>query len=94
MNQDPNKNNELTVNFIKRDFLFYDVIKEIEEKEYKRKFINMDPYIIVLNQSSPYKNTHKVERYETASKNLKDTGEGIMQRYIRSRGRNRELLKY
>jgi hypothetical protein len=73
--------------------LFYDVVKEIEEKEYKRKFINMDPFVIVLNQSGPYKNTHKVERFETAAKNLKDTGEGIMQRYIRSRGRNRELLK-
>lgn len=87
------KNNEITVNFIKRDFSFYETVKSIEEKDYKRKFVNMDPFVIVMNQDSPYKNSHKVERFETAAKNLKDTGEGIMQRYIRSRGRNRELLK-
>lgn len=53
----------------------------------------MDPFVIVLNQVNPYKNNHKVERFETAAKNLKENGEGIMQRFIRSRGRNRELLK-
>lgn len=73
--------------------MFYEVVKNIEEKDYHRSFTNMDPYVIVLNQASPYKNSHKVERFETAAKNLKENGDGIMQRYIRSRGRNRELLK-
>jgi len=87
------KNNELTVQIIKRDFLFYDVVKNIEEKEYKRKFNKLDPFVVVLTIENSYKNNHKVEIFETAAKNLKDTGEGIIQRYIRSRGRNRELLK-
>ncbi len=82
----------------KRDFDLYDTIKSIESNLYKREFnsINspMEPFAIVRTRESEYENIVKVERFETAQENLvKDVGDGIIQRFIRSKGRNRDLDK-
>lgn len=81
----------------KRDFDLYEQIKTIESRDYKREFNGntpMEPFAIIRNKESESENSIKVERFETAQENLvKDIGDGIIQRFIRSRGRNRELDK-
>ena len=89
--------NLLTMIKNKRDFDLYETIKNLELNQYKRdyKLLNsMEPTIIIRTKESDYQNNIKVERNETAQESLgKDVGEGIVQRYIRSKGRNRELDK-
>lgn len=76
----------------KKEFDLFETIYEIEETQYRRQFKDIDPFIIIRSRESDYENMVKVERYEKAQDNLgKDIGEGIVQRYIRCRGRNREL---
>lgn len=78
----------------KRDFNIFEMFRKIEYNEYKRDLSLIDPFAIVKTKESDYENNVKVERFETAEENLtKDIGDGIMQRYIRSKGRNRDLDK-
>ena len=78
----------------KKDFDLFDTIVKIEENQYRRELSSIDPFIIVRSRDSDYENSVKVERFEKAQDNLgKDIGDGIVQRYIRCRGRNRELDK-
>jgi hypothetical protein len=66
----------------------------VEEHQYQRVLNDMDPFIIFRSKLNDYQNNVKVERYETSSEILdKDTGEGLIQRFIRSKGRNRKLNK-
>lgn len=76
----------------KKDFDIFETIYKIETNQYKRKFKSIDPFIIIRSRESEYQNMVKVERFEKAQDNLgKDIGDGLVQRYIRCRGRNREL---
>ena len=78
----------------KKDFDLFDTIVKIEGEQYRRELSSIDPFIIVRSRDSDYENSVKVERFEKAQDNLgKDIGDGIVQRYIRCRGRNRELDK-
>jgi hypothetical protein len=51
-----------------------------------------EPLYVIRLKENEYENIPKVERMEKAEENLnKDSGENLIQRYIRSRGRNRDL---
>lgn len=68
--------------------------KDIEENQYRRELEDIDPFFILRSKFSDFQNNVKVERYETSAENLdKDTGDGLLQRFIRSKGRNRKLDK-
>jgi hypothetical protein len=63
--------------------------------QYYRNMHPMDPFFILRTKYTDYQNNIKIERFESAEENLdKDTGDGILQRFIRSKGRNRKLDKY
>lgn len=63
--------------------------------QYKREFDDSsktEPLFIVRTQDRDYENSIKVEKFETAEENLtKDSGDVLIQRFIRSKGRNRDL---
>ena len=78
----------------KKDFDLFDTVLNIEKFQYNRTLEGIDPFIVIRTRESEYENAVKVERYEKSQDNLgKDIGDGIVQRYIRCRGRNRELDK-
>jgi hypothetical protein len=88
----PDKCNQLTLIKNKKDFDLYKTLINIEEKQYKRYLKNYEPLYLIRLKENEYENIPKVERMEKAEENLnKDLGENLIQRYIRSRGRNREL---
>ena len=78
----------------KKDFDLFETVLNIEKCQYNRNLEGIDPFIVIRTRESEYENAVKVERYEKSQDNLgKDIGDGIVQRYIRCRGRNRELDK-
>lgn len=78
----------------KRDFNVYQMFKKIENNEYKRELNNIDPFAVMKTKDSDFENNVKVQKFEAAEESLvKDIGDGIIQRYIRSRGKNRDLDK-
>lgn len=78
----------------KKDFDLFETLVKIEENQYRRQLRSIDPFIIVRSRDTEICNSVKVERFEKAQDNLgKDIGDGLVQRYIRCRGKNRELDK-
>jgi len=79
----------LTVIRNKKDFNLFNAFDKVEREQYKRQVKDIEPFIIIRGES-----ISTVDRYEKCKENLgKDIGEGIVQRYIRCRGRNRQLDK-
>jgi hypothetical protein len=77
----------------RKDFSYLDEMIKIEEQILKRNFNPIDPLLIVRTKYNDYQNTKTVESYQRAKEKVsKDSGDGITQRYIRSKGKNRELL--
>ena len=89
---DPEKCNQLTLIKNKKDFDLFKTFENIEQTYYKRSLTPIEPLYIMRLKENEYENIPKVERMEKAEENLnKDLGENLIQRYIRSRGRNRDL---
>ena len=89
---DPDKNNELTLMKNKKDFKLFKTLENIETNQYKRNLGRTEPLYVMRIKENEYENIPKCERMEKAEENLtKDFGEVLIQRYIRSRGRNRDL---
>jgi hypothetical protein len=77
----------------RKDFSYLDEMINIEEQILKRNFNPIDPLLIVRTKYNDYQNTKTVESYQRSKEKVsKDSGDGITQRYIRSKGKNRELL--
>jgi hypothetical protein len=86
-----------------REFDFLKTLKSIEKQTYRRDFdedklntnqMGSDPFLVTRTKDSDYENTVKVDKFEKAQENIgKDIGDGVIQRYIRTKGRNRELDK-
>ncbi len=91
---DPQKCNQLTLVKNKKDFDLFNTFLTIETTDYKRELATYEPLYVIRLRENNYENIPKVERMEKAEENLqKDLGENLIQRYIRSRGKNRELNK-
>ena len=98
---DADNNDELTMVKNKRDFQLFAKLKEVEKNYYKRDFTskeNLMPFFVIRSPISTSENDWEaianVERFETSQENsTKDIGNGIIQRFIRSKGKNRDLLK-
>lgn len=98
---DPENFNQLTMIKNKRDFQLFSKLKEIEKTYYNRDFTakeNLHPFFVIRSPSSSYQNEWEsvanVERFETSQENsTKDIGNGIIQRFIRCKGKNRNLFK-
>ena len=79
----------------RKDYSFLEEMLSIEEQILKRKFNPIDPLLIVRTKYNDYQNNKTVESYERAREKVsKDSGEGITQRYIRSKGKNRDLMYF
>ena len=94
---DPKTHFGLTMIKNKKDFNFFETILKVETEQYLREFDDhsvVEPFLVVRNKESDYENNAKVERYVKAEEGLgKDIGDGIVQRYIRCKGKNRDLEK-
>jgi hypothetical protein len=89
---DAEKNFELTLIKNKKDFKLFKTYENIEINQYKRHLGRTDPLYLMRIKENEYENVPKCERMEKAEENLaKDFGEVLIQRFIRSRGRNRDL---
>ena len=79
----------LTVIRNKKDFNLFNAFDRVEREQYMRQVKDIEPFIVIRGESMA-----TVDRYEKCRENLgKDIGDGIVQRYIRCRGKNRELDK-
>ena len=86
---DMNNYGALTVIRNKKDFNLFNAFDRVEREQYMRQVKDIEPFIVIRGESMI-----TVDRYEKCKENLgKDIGEGIVQRYIRCRGRNRQLDK-
>ena len=86
---DWNNYGALTVIRNKKDFNLFNAYDRVEREQYMRQVKEIEPFIVIRGESMV-----TVDRYEKCKENLgKDIGEGIVQRYIRCRGRNRNLDK-
>ena len=86
---DMNNYGALTVIRNKKDFNLFNAFDRVEREQYMRQVKDFDPFIVIRGETMI-----TVDRYEKCKENLgKDIGEGIVQRYIRCRGRNRQLDK-
>ena len=91
---DWNNYGSLTVIRNKKDFDLYNELKKVEFEQYNRILNPIEPFIVIRSRESDFENVVKVERFEKAKDNLgKDIGDGMVQRYIRCRGKNRTLEK-
>ena len=91
---DWNNYGSLTVIRNKKDFDLFNELRKVEYEQYNRNLEGIEPFIVIRSRESDFENIVKVERYEKAKDNLgKDIGDGMVQRYIRCRGRNRNLDK-
>ena len=83
------KSGALTVIRNKKDFNLFNAFDRVEREQYKRQVKDIEPFIVIRGE-----NIATVDRYEKCKENLgKDIGDGIVQRYIRCRGKNRNLDK-
>ena len=86
---DWNNYGALTVIKNKKDLNLFNAFDKIEREQYLRKVKDIEPFIITRGEVNA-----TVDRYDKCKENLgKDMGEGIIQRYIRCRGKNRNLDK-
>ena len=86
---DWNNYGALTVIRNKKDFNLFNAFDKVEREQYMRQVKDIEPFIVIRGESMA-----TVDRYEKCKENLgKDIGEGIVQRYIRCKGRNRQLDK-
>ena len=86
---DWNNYGALTVIRNKKDFNLFNAFDRVEREQYMRQVKDIEPFIVIRGE-----NISTVDRYEKCKENLgKDIGDGIVQRYIRCRGRNRNLDK-
>ena len=93
-NLDKRNNDLLTIKKYRNKVDIFKNFINVEEQQYQRVLHDIDPFLIYKSKLSDYQNNVKVERYETSSESLdKDTGDGLIQRFIRSKGRNRKLIK-
>ena len=89
---DPERYNQLTLIKNKKDYDLFKTFENIEKNNYKRTLSPIEPLYIMRIKENEYENIPKAERMEKAEESLtKDLGETLIQRFIRSRGRNREL---
>ena len=73
----------------KKDFNLFNAFDRVEREQYMRQVKEIEPFIVIRGEAMV-----TVDRYEKCKENLgKDIGDGIVQRYIRCRGRNRNLDK-
>ena len=86
---DMNNYGALTVIRNKKDFNLFNAFDRVEREQYMRQVKEIEPFIVIRGEAMV-----TVDRYEKCKENLgKDIGDGIVQRYIRCRGRNRNLDK-
>ena len=86
---DWNNYGALTVIRNKKDFNLFNAFDRVEREQYMRQVKDIEPFIVIRGETMI-----TVDRYEKCKENLgKDIGDGIVQRYIRCRGRNRNLDK-
>ena len=86
---DWNNYGALTVIRNKKDFNLFNAFDRVEREQYMRQVKEIEPFIVIRGEAMV-----TVDRYEKCKENLgKDIGDGIVQRYIRCRGRNRNLDK-
>lgn len=98
---DSENNDQLTMLKNKRDFQLFNCLREVERVSYNREFSaqeNLHPFFVIRSPSgsefNEWEAVANVERFETSQENAtKDIGNGIIQRFIRSKGKNRSLLK-
>jgi hypothetical protein len=91
---DPNNLNVLKMEKkTSRDRNIFEKIEKMEKELYhKQDFKDTDPFIIIRQNETEYENNVVVESYLSSQQIMgKDLSRGITQRYIRSKGRNREL---
>lgn len=92
---DPDRNFELTLTKNKKDpklISLFKTLENIETQQYKRNLGKTEPLYVMRIRENEYENIPKCERMERAEEALaKDIGEVLIQRYIRSRGKNRDL---
>ena len=76
----------------KKNFNLFNAFDQVEKTQYGRQVKDDDPFVIYRNRDSDYENVVKVERYVKCQEGIaKDIGDGVIQRYIRCRGKNRQL---
>jgi len=86
---DWNNYGALTVIRNKKDFNLFNAFDRVEREQYMRQVKEIEPFIVIRGEAMV-----TVDRYEKCKENLgKDIGDGIVQRYVRCRGRNRNLDK-
>lgn len=92
--------NELCMIKNKRHIKVFENFIKVEKDLYNREFIspkdNIQPVFVVRSGTNNfnYENYTLAEKYETAQdSSTNDNSHGILQRYIRSKGKNRKLLK-
>ena len=86
---DWNNYGALTVIRNKKEFNLFNAYDRVEREQYMRQVKEIEPFIVIRSEAGV-----TVDRYEKCKENLgKDIGDGIVQRYIRCRGRNRNLDK-
>ena len=86
---DMNNYGALTVIRNKKDFNLFNAFDRVEREQYMRQVKDIEPFIVIRTEQGI-----TVDRYEKCKENLgKDIGDGLVQRYIRCRGRNRQLDK-
>ena len=86
---DMNNYGALTVIRNKKDFNLFNAFDRVEREQYMRQVKDIEPFIVIRTEQGI-----TVDRYEKCKENLgKDIGDGLVQRYIRCRGKNRQLDK-
>ena len=92
---DPEKNFQLTLIKDKKDpklNSLFKTLEDVEKRQYKRNLGKTEPLYCMRVRETEYENVPRCMRMEKAEENLaKDLGEILIQRYIRSRGKNRDL---
>ncbi len=96
---DPESNDELKIIKNKRDLQIFNLFTDIEKRYYSREYTQKDnilPFMVIrgpMGSPDSYETYSAVERYETAlDTSTNDHSHGVIQRYIRSKGKNRKLL--
>lgn len=95
----PDMNNELTLIKNRRDIQPFHAFLNIEKSYYDREFSGKDnilPFLVIRGPSGSadsHETYASVERFESAlDASTNDNSQGIVQRYIRCKGKNRKLI--
>ena len=82
---DMNNYGALTVIRNKKDFNLFNAFDRVEREQYMRQVKDIEPFIVIRGETMI-----TVDRYKKFKENFgKDIGKGIVQRYIKCKGRNR-----